>query len=124
MPYWDRGDGVRAARRTTAIAQPLMGDGAARRLADQTRVFGERAGAMPRLRRLPGLPPRSEFLVIDQEIHEARTGIDPDAVSVVHKGQRAADERFRRDIADAHPRVAPEKRPSVMRATFSPIRCP
>src|SRR6476660_1615459 len=58
---------------------------------------------MPGLRRLPGPPPRSEFLVIDQEIHEASTGGDPDAVAVVHEGQGAADERFRRDIADAHP---------------------
>ena len=58
-----------------------MGDGAAGRLADQTRIFGERAGPMPRRPRLPGLPPLGEFTVVDQQIHAARTGVDPDAVA-------------------------------------------
>ena len=48
------------------------------------------------------LPPLREFAVVDQQIHAARAGIDPDAVAVAHQRQRTADEGFRRDIADAH----------------------
>src|SRR4029079_1262893 len=70
---------------------------------DQARIFGQRAGTVPRRPRLPCLPPRGEFLVVNQEIHAARAGIVPDAVALVHEGQRPADEGFRRDIADAHP---------------------
>ena len=63
-----------------------MGDGATRSLADQARIFGQRAGTVPRRPRLPCLPPRGEFLVVNQEIHAARAGIDPDAVALVHEG--------------------------------------
>ena len=79
-----------------------MGDGAAWRLADQPRIFRKRACPMSRRPRLPGLPPRREFTVVDQEIHAARGGIDPDAVAFAHQRQRATDEGFLRDVADAH----------------------
>src|ERR1700733_8484238 len=56
----------------------VMGDGAEGRLADQSRVFGERACPMPRRSLRPCLPPLLEFIVVDQQIHAACTGINPD----------------------------------------------
>src|SRR5215471_12968072 len=82
---------------------PLMRDRAIGRLADEARIFRERARAMPRRRRFPRLMPPRKLGFIDQEIHAARRGIDPDAVAVAHQRQRTANERFRRDVADTHP---------------------
>jgi len=62
-----------------------MRDGATRRLAHQTRVFGQRPRAMPWLPRLPRLTALGEFMVIDQKIHVARAGIDPDAIAFAHQ---------------------------------------
>ena len=79
-----------------------MRDRAAGGLADQTCIFGERACPMPRRTRLPGLPPQCEFLLVDQNVHPACAGIDPDAIAVAQQRQRSADKGFRRDIADTH----------------------
>src|SRR5215208_4317834 len=107
------GDAVSGLSATSGLVEPrpvrraVMGDGAAGRLPYQTRIFRERARPMPRRSRLPGLPPLSQFLAIDQQIHLARVGIDPDAVALAHQGKRTADEGFRRNITDAHaPRSA------------------
>src|ERR1700733_1153020 len=70
----------------------VMRDGAARRLADQSGVFGQRASPMPRRSRFPCLSPLREFGVIDQHIHAARAGIDTDAIALAHQRQRTADE--------------------------------
>src|SRR5947199_7840595 len=80
----------------------VMGDGAARRLADQPCIFGKRPSPMPGWPLHPCPPPLCEFIGVDQQIHAARAGIDPDPVASAHQRQRAADERFRRDIADAY----------------------
>ena len=66
---------------------------------------------MPRLSRLPCLPPLREFVFIDQKIHATGAGIDPDAIAFTHQRQRAADECFWRDVADAHPAGGSGKTP-------------
>ena len=68
-----------------------MRDGATGRLAHQTRIFGERPGAMPWRPRLPCLTALGEFMVVDQKIHAARGGIDPDAVAFAHQRQWSTD---------------------------------
>src|SRR6202035_3616843 len=93
------------------FCRTIMRNRAAGRLADQTRIFGERAGPVPRRPRLPFLPPLGEFTVVDQQTHAAPTGIDPDTVAFTHQRQRPADEGFRRDIADAHAARGPGKPP-------------
>jgi len=39
-------------------------------------IFGQRAAAMPRRSRLPGLPPRCEFSLVDHKVHAAGAGVD------------------------------------------------
>src|SRR2546429_3558543 len=79
-----------------------MRDRAVWGLADQTCIFGERAGAVPRRPRLPGLPAPGEFLLSNQNVHTAYDGIDLDAIAVAYQRQRAADEGFRGDVTDTH----------------------
>src|SRR6266478_9149402 len=98
----------RAERLIRPLVEPrpfrwaVMSNGAARCLADQSCIFGKCASPMPGWPPLPCPPPLCKFIVVDQQIHAARAGIDPDPVALAHQRQRAADERFRRDIADAH----------------------
>jgi len=80
----------------------VAANGAAGRLADQPCIFGQCSRPMPRWRRLPGFPTCGEFIIVDQQVHAARAGIDPDTVAFAHQRQRTADEGFRRHIADAH----------------------
>src|SRR6516225_243490 len=80
----------------------FMRDGAAGSLTDKARIFSQRSRAVPWRPRLPGLATFRELVVVDQQIHAARTGIDPDAVSVPHQRQRATHKGFRRDVTDAH----------------------
>src|SRR5437016_2032786 len=84
------------------FGRSLMGDGAAGRLPDQTRVFGKRSGAMPGWWLRPFISAPCQFVITDQNIHPARAGIDTNPVAFAHQRQRAADEGFRRDISDAH----------------------
>jgi len=60
-------------------------------------------------------------MIRHEQVDGALGGVDADAVSVLDQGNRAAVCRFGADMADAKPRVAPEKGPSVMSATLSPI---
>src|SRR5260370_42645736 len=80
----------------------VMSNGAARCLADQSCIFGKCASPMPGWPPLPCPPPLCEVIVVDQQIHAARAGIDPDPVACAHQRQRAADEGCRRYIASAH----------------------
>ena len=65
---------------------------ATRRLSDQTRIFGERAGPVSRRPRLPRLSPRHEFLIVDHQIHAAGAGIDSDPIAFAHQRQWATHE--------------------------------
>src|SRR5438034_1061238 len=89
----------------------VMSNGPAGRLADQACIFGKRPSPMPGWPPCPCVPSLRQFIVVDQQIHAARAGIDPDSVSFAHQRQRAADERFRTDIADAHSARRAEKPP-------------
>src|SRR5215475_14024080 len=62
----------------------LMRHRTARGLADQSRVFGQRACPVPRERWLPSLAPSCNFAFIHQKIHSTRTSVNPDAVTVAH----------------------------------------
>ena len=62
-----------------------MRDRAAGGLADQTCIFGKRAGAMPRRARLPGPLPLNEILLMNQNVHAARPRIDPYAIAVAYQ---------------------------------------
>src|SRR2546421_886041 len=66
---------------------------------------------MPRRSLLPCLLTLPEFIVVDQQIHAAGGGIDPDTVAFADQRQWAANERFRRDVADAHPACRAGKAP-------------
>src|SRR5947207_13359933 len=66
---------------------------------------------MPRRSWLPCLLTLREFIVVDQQIHAAGGGIDPDTVAFADQRQWAANERFRRDVADAHPACRARKAP-------------
>src|SRR5438477_10185530 len=68
----------------------VMGDGAARRLADQPCIFGNRPSPTPAWPLLPCPPPLCEFIGVDRQIHAARAGIDPDPAACSHQRQLAA----------------------------------
>src|SRR5262249_51518669 len=85
------------------VRRPLMRNGPLRCLTDQASVFRERASPMPRRPWFPGLAPPCKLDLVNQQIHPARRGIDPNAVAVAYQRQRPADKGLRRNIADAHP---------------------
>src|SRR3954469_82830 len=71
---------------------PLMCDSPARCLANQSGIFRQRAGTVTRRTRLPIAPASSEFPLVDQHIHPAVRGIDPDPVAIANQRQWTADE--------------------------------
>src|SRR5205814_675571 len=89
------------------LGRPLMRDGAAGRLADQTCIFCERACPMSWRSRLPHLAPPRQSAIVDQNIHAARSRIDADTIAIADQRQWTADEGLRRDIANAHPTRRP-----------------
>src|SRR6185437_9199045 len=78
-----------------------MGDGALLRVAHGLRVFPQGARLIVVLARLPGLAPRRQLGIAELDIERARLGIDGDDVAVAQQADRAADRRFRADMADA-----------------------
>ena len=74
--------------------------------------------------RLPGGAAAGQLGVVELHVHGAGLGVDGDAVAVPQERDGAAVGGLRARIADHMPRVAPEKRPSVSSATFSPMPWP
>ena len=95
------------------------------RRADVLRVAPQRAGVVVGAARLPGLAPLGQLGSGDLELDRARLGVDGDDVAVPRPARSG-----RRPAASGptwpmqKPRVAPEKRPSVISATFSPMPWP
>src|SRR5258708_921581 len=77
------------------FSRPLMRDGPARRLTDQTCIFRERACPMSRRSWRPGLATPRQFTIVDQDVHPTRGRIDTDTIAVAHQRQRAADKGLR-----------------------------
>src|SRR5207253_568678 len=84
------------------VRRSLMRDCSTRSLTDQARIFCQRTCAMTWRALLPIAPASGEFLLVDQQVHAAASGINPDLVAVADKRQRAANKRLRRYIADTH----------------------
>ena len=101
-----------------------MGDGALMCRSDLLGVFPQISrGDFVRVR-LPCARALLQFAFRQLDVQRAFLGVDFDHVAVVQQPDGPAQRCFWPDVTDTKPRVAPEKRPSVMRATLSPIPCP
>ena len=78
---------------------------------------------MARLGR-PGGAAALELGVVDQHVDPLRVGVDADEVAVLTSASGPPSAASGAIWPMHMPRVAPEKRPSVMSATFSPICWP
>ncbi len=92
---------------------------------DALRELPDRAGA---IFGFPGLPvrfSRCQFGIRKADLELSVDRVELDDVAVLDEADRTADGGLGADMADREkPRVAPEKRPSVMSATLSPMPCP
>src|SRR5579871_3403968 len=78
-----------------------MRDGAVDRGANLLRVFPEIAGGETVIARLPVFFAAREFVGGKLHVERALLGIEHDDVAILHEPDRAADRRFRPDMADA-----------------------
>jgi len=101
-----------------------MGDGAEIGLPDELCVFGEEPAFVTGHWRAPYGTTRCQLAVAGEQVHAPVGNIDAHPITVADQCERAADRCLRRHMATQMPRVAPEKRPSVTSATFSPICWP
>src|SRR5712671_5359426 len=77
------------------FSRPLMRDGPAWRLTDQTCIFGECACPMSWRSWCPGLATPRQFAIADQDVHATRGRVDADTVAVAHQRQRATNKGLR-----------------------------
>ncbi len=93
--------------------------------ADDLRIFPEGAGTEIRLTRLPCLAAFGEFCIRHMQIDRAFDGVDDDDVAVLAARPIGPPTAASGPTWPTQkPRVPPEKRPSVISATFSPTPCP
>ncbi len=74
--------------------------------------------------RLPAGLPLFQLLPGEEDLEEAVFHVNPDAVALFQKGDRPAHKGLGGDVADHEAPGAPEKRPSVRRATSGPRPSP
>ena len=80
-----------------------VGDGAELGALGQLGVLGQEARGVPGRERLPADLALLELGLVDQEVDRVAHGVDDDPVALVHEGDRATVDRFRRDVPDAEP---------------------
>src|SRR4051812_43764241 len=67
------------------LRSALVGHRTTGRLPDQAGIFGQRAGAVPRLWLAPGPASPRHLIVVDQHIEAAYPGVDANPVTLAHQ---------------------------------------